>query len=301
MESSVMKQHVNLHSAPFELELSRSRRLQMWFLASLAPWEQDRCHSLTTLSCNRWCLFPWHALDIIYFEVRRWAARWSAWTPRSRDHILQYYLSRKLRLIYSRPEQMWLCALSAWARFMEPNLQPGGRELWAQSGFLTHSIQINPAWHQTARIQTIKTLGNSIAADVRRQQDIVTTEDTGWKEVFILVLPPLLISGPAPSTLLFTFQLVQSDWAARKQRARGSSSEVEWGIKMKHRCRGARANDARLKTGSPETVEHLSGCRVASALVRPGAHLVRLAPIGPLPPPGVVHCFPNNLRAEAKT
>lgn len=72
-------------------------------------------------------------------------------------------------------------------------------------------------------------------------------------------------------------------------------------IKIKQQCRGVRVNDAKLETGSPEILEHLLGCQVALALVRPAVYLVKRLPNAPLLPQGTVHCFTNNRRAEAKT
>lgn len=122
----------------------------------------------------------------------------------------------------------------------------GGRELWAQSVFLTHFIQINPAWHQTAWHQTIMTCMKFHSCRCSTFTGNCQNRGHRLKTHLYPLLSPvwLCIHGLAPCNIGLhlqpQFKLVKSDLATKKQQCLGisacwkkklrlSSSAEDWG------------------------------------------------------------------------
>lgn len=114
--------------------------------------KQDCCHWLTNLLLNS-STFSWNPL---YFRRR---IQMNSLVERIKEPLL--LISSSLRvtfvLVSTKTDGPLLRLWWALTRFMEQNLQLGVHGRWAQSVFLTHFIQINPPWHQTASHQTIMT------------------------------------------------------------------------------------------------------------------------------------------------
>lgn len=111
------------------------------------------------LSCNLVIYFSYTLWTSSVFTLRYgWRLGWDVWSPTSRTTALYIiFPANYIWFTFNQTRCDLLYLRWALTRFMEQNLQLWGRELWAQSVFLTHFIQINPAWHQTAWHQTIMT------------------------------------------------------------------------------------------------------------------------------------------------